>query len=127
MVRRQPTNMGDTCQLFVLILCPGKEVNSSVNNWSCDMNYSFCFQWKQKGTKNGLETGRTFATLLADVNLRRRLLEVATEEEFKRLLLNRTRELMDEQRQSRTAVRIKLDNVGKSTRKNDETNDVSGE
>jgi hypothetical protein len=65
--------------------------------------------------------------LLADVNLRRRLLEVATEEEFKLLLLNRTRELIDEQRQSRTAVRIKLDNVGKSTTKNDETNDVSGE
>jgi hypothetical protein len=65
--------------------------------------------------------------LLADVNLRRRLLEVAPEEEFKRLLLNRTRELIDEQRQSRTAVRIKLDNVGKSTTKNDETNDVSGE
>ena len=37
-----PTNMGDTChdvQLFVLILCPGKEVNLLVNNWSCDMNY----------------------------------------------------------------------------------------
>ena len=60
------------------------------------------------------------------MNLRRRLLEVATEEEFKLLLLNRTRELIDEQRQSRTAVRIKLDNVGKSTTENDEMNDVSG-
>ena len=79
----------------------------------------------QKGTKNGLETGRTFATLLADVNLRRQLLEVATKEEFKQLLSNRTRELIEEQRESRAAVRIKLDNVVHSTTNSGEANNAS--
>lgn len=89
---KHPMNMGTTChdlQLFVLILCPAKE----------------------KGTKNALETGRTFATLLADHHLRRQLVEVATEQEFKQLLFNRTRELIEEQHQRRSAVSIKLNAV----------------
>jgi len=40
----------------------------------------------QKGTKNALETGRTFATLFADMDLRLRLLVARTENEFKRLM-----------------------------------------
>ncbi|XP_057376747.1 solute carrier family 4 member 11-like [Daphnia carinata] len=87
---KHPTNMGTNCrdlQLFVLILCPAKE----------------------KGTKNALETGRTFATLLADHHLRRQLVEVVTEEGFKQLIFNRTRELIKEQHQSRSAVSNKLD------------------
>ncbi|XP_032782535.2 sodium bicarbonate transporter-like protein 11 isoform X2 [Daphnia magna] len=89
---KHPTNMGETChdvQLFVLILCPGKE----------------------KGTKNGLETSRTFATLLADVNLRRQLLEVTNEEEFKELVLKRAKELVIVQQQSRSSVHIKVDSL----------------
>ncbi|XP_059350112.1 solute carrier family 4 member 11-like [Daphnia carinata] len=90
---KHPTNMGTNCrdlQLFVLIVCPAKE----------------------KGTKNALETGRTFATLLADHHLHRQSVELlATEEEFKQLIFNRTRELIKEQQQSRSAVSIKLDAV----------------
>ena len=40
----------------------------------------------QKGTKNALETGRTFATLFADMDLRLRLLVARTENEFKKLM-----------------------------------------
>lgn len=53
----------------------------------------------QKGTKNVLETGRTFATLFADMDLRLRLLLVRSEEEFKRLLWQHTKELAEEQTQ----------------------------
>ena len=51
----------------------------------------------QKGTKNALETGRTFATLFADMDLRQRLLMARTEEDFKRLLWEHTKELAEEQ------------------------------
>ncbi len=51
----------------------------------------------QKGTKNALETGRTFATLLADIDLRQQLLEARSEEEFKRILLKHAQELSEEQ------------------------------
>ena len=51
----------------------------------------------QKGTKNALETGRTFATLLADMNLRRRLLEARNEDEFRRILLKHSQDLSEEQ------------------------------
>lgn len=37
----------------------------------------------QKSTKNSLETGRTFATLLSDIETRQLLIEVETEEQFK--------------------------------------------
>lgn len=46
-----------------------------------------------------LETGRTFATLFADMDLRLRLLVVRSEEEFKRLLWQHTKELAEEQSQ----------------------------
>lgn len=46
-----------------------------------------------------LETGRTFATLFADMDLRLRLLLVRSEEEFKRLLWQHTKELAEEQTQ----------------------------
>ena len=64
----------------------------------------------KKGTKNALETGRTFATLLADMDLRQRLLEARTEDEFKRILLKHTQELAEEQ-----AVSIRVDH-GSQTR-----------
>ncbi len=44
-----------------------------------------------------METGRTFATLFADMDLRQRLLVVHTEEEFKKLLWEHTKELAEEQ------------------------------
>jgi len=37
----------------------------------------------QKSIKSSLETGRTFATLLADIETRRLLIEAETEEQFK--------------------------------------------
>ena len=67
-------------------------------------------RWTQKGTKNALETGRTFATLLADVDLRHRLLEARTEDEFKRILLKHTQELAEEQ--SQPSVRCAGDSSG---------------
>ncbi|XP_064624285.1 solute carrier family 4 member 11-like isoform X2 [Lineus longissimus] len=54
---------------------------------------------KEKGTKNALETGRTFATIFADMDFRLRLLDAHTEEEFKRLVWEHTKELAEEQRQ----------------------------
>lgn len=37
----------------------------------------------QKSIKSSLETGRTFATLLADIETRQLLIEAETEEQFK--------------------------------------------
>jgi len=42
----------------------------------------------KKKTKNSVETGRTFATLLCDMETRQLLIEVETEEQFKVLILN---------------------------------------
>ncbi|XP_045124359.1 sodium bicarbonate transporter-like protein 11 isoform X2 [Portunus trituberculatus] len=75
---KQPANMGRTSKqvkLFILVLCPSKE----------------------KGTKNSLETGRTFATIFADMDFRQRLLEATNEEEFKRLIIKHSQELAEEQ------------------------------
>ncbi|KAH9366696.1 hypothetical protein HPB48_000871 [Haemaphysalis longicornis] len=50
---KHPANMGRTChevRFFILVLTPSKE----------------------KGTKNALETGRTFATIFADMDFRQR-------------------------------------------------------
>ena len=47
----------------------------------------------QKGTKNALETGRTFATLFTDVELRYQLVSAHSPEEFKSLLWDYTKEL----------------------------------
>ncbi|XP_041356583.1 sodium bicarbonate transporter-like protein 11 isoform X2 [Gigantopelta aegis] len=60
---RTPANLGQTCQevyFIVVILTPTKE----------------------KGTKNELETGRTFATMLSDLDFRQALLDARNEEEF---------------------------------------------
>ncbi|XP_076043652.1 solute carrier family 4 member 11-like [Oratosquilla oratoria] len=75
---KHPANMGRTSKqvkLYILVLCPSKE----------------------KGTKNALETGRTFSTIFADMDFRQRLLEAQTEEEFKRLIIQHSQDLAKEQ------------------------------
>jgi solute carrier family 4 (sodium borate transporter), member 11 len=60
---KNPCNFGRHCQearFIVFILSPMKE----------------------KGTKNFLETGRTFATIFADIELRAKLLKASTQQEF---------------------------------------------
>ncbi len=57
---------------------------------------SFLNIW-QKGTKNALETGRTFATIFADMDFRQRLLDVHGEAEFKGILLKHAQDLASEQ------------------------------
>ncbi|XP_054162013.1 solute carrier family 4 member 11-like isoform X2 [Oppia nitens] len=52
---------------------------------------------KEKGTKNALETGRTFATIFADMDFRQRLLDVHGEVEFKGILLKHAQDLASEQ------------------------------
>lgn len=61
---------------------------------------AICVYGAQKGTKNALETGRTFATLFADTDLRVRLLGARTENDFKRLLWEQMKELAEEQQYS---------------------------
>jgi hypothetical protein len=51
----------------------------------------------KKGTKNAMEMGRTFSTILADIDFRQKLLEAHSEEEFKQLILKQTHQLADEQ------------------------------
>lgn len=55
----------------------------------------------QKGTKNAVEMGRTFCTILADINFRQTLLEAHTEDEFKRLVLIHTQELAIDQSEAK--------------------------
>lgn len=60
---KHPTNMGRTCgdvRFLIAVLTPSKE----------------------KGTKNALETGRTFATLFADSEFRQRLWEARSAAQF---------------------------------------------
>ncbi|XP_078353100.1 solute carrier family 4 member 11-like isoform X2 [Oculina patagonica] len=67
---KHPVNLGRTLEethLVVLVLAPSKA----------------------KSTKNSLETGRTFATLLSDIETRQLLIEVETEEQFKKVLSDR--------------------------------------
>ena len=54
-------------------------------------------QTQQKGTKTALETGRTFATLFADFDLRLRLLSARSEQEFKQLMWEHMKDLAEEQ------------------------------
>lgn len=71
---KRPVNMGESAhdiRLFVLILTPSRE----------------------KGTKNALETGRTFATMLTDVSFIQRLLEAKSETEFKSLMMLKAQQL----------------------------------
>ncbi|ESN99082.1 hypothetical protein HELRODRAFT_107158 [Helobdella robusta] len=75
---RNPANFGRTSQevLFIILV-----VTST----------------KEKGTKTALETGRTFATLFADVDLRLRLLGARNEQEFKQLMWEHMKDLAEEQ------------------------------
>ncbi|XP_043218672.1 sodium bicarbonate transporter-like protein 11 [Amphibalanus amphitrite] len=71
---KHPANFGRTAKyvkLFVLIVVPSRE----------------------KGTKNALETARTFATIVADMELRQRLLDVHDQEEFMQLVVSHTEAL----------------------------------
>lgn len=75
---RHPANLGSSSQevqFVILIVAPTKE----------------------KSTKTALETGRTFSTLFADIELRYDLQNPTTEYEFKKLLRDRTRLLIREQ------------------------------
>ncbi|XP_022252508.1 sodium bicarbonate transporter-like protein 11 [Limulus polyphemus] len=75
---KTPANMGRTShevRFFILVLTPSKE----------------------KGTKNALETGRTFSTIFADMDFRQRLLEVHSEDEFNSILLKHAQDLAIEQ------------------------------
>jgi len=65
----------------------------------------------QKGTKNALETGRTFATLFADMDLRLRLLGARSEDEFKQLMWEHMRELADEQCDGNTGRKLSEDST----------------
>lgn len=67
-----------------------------------------------------METGRTFATLLADMDLRQRLLEARTEDEFKRILLKHTQELAEEQ--SMPSVRVDQGSPERLSREGDNNN-----
>ncbi|WAR22910.1 S4A11-like protein [Mya arenaria] len=74
----RPANLGATSQdvrLVVLVVAPTKE----------------------KHTKTALETGRTFGTLLSDSEFRLGLHEADTEEDFRSLLHQRTKDLIKEQ------------------------------
>ncbi|ESO01913.1 hypothetical protein HELRODRAFT_65855 [Helobdella robusta] len=80
---RSPANLGRTCQevwFIIMVVTSTKEAFINI-----------------KGTKNALETGRTFATLFADIDLRLRLLGARTEQEFKQVMWEHMKELAEEQ------------------------------
>lgn len=58
------------------------EVQIDCFYFECVYCLSDLFAWK-KSTKSSLETGKTFATLLANIETRQLLIEVETEEQFK--------------------------------------------
>lgn len=71
---KKPMNMGENAhhvRLFVLVLVPTKE----------------------KSTKDQLETGRTFATMLTDSQFRLRLLSAIDETQFKAFMVARAQQL----------------------------------
>ncbi|KAI1280565.1 Sodium bicarbonate transporter-like protein 11 [Halotydeus destructor] len=75
---KHPANMGRNShevRFFIMVFTPSKE----------------------KGTKNAMETGRTFATIFADMDFRQRLLEIQSENEFKSVLLKHAQDLAAEQ------------------------------
>ncbi|CAF2958949.1 unnamed protein product [Rotaria sp. Silwood2] len=80
---KYPCNLGRNCQearFIVFILSPMRE----------------------KGTKNFLETGRTFATIFADIELRAKLLKATTQQEFISIIDKHTDHLMEQQQTSHT-------------------------
>ncbi|CAF3900423.1 unnamed protein product, partial [Rotaria sp. Silwood1] len=75
---KYPCNLGRNCQearFIIFILSPMRE----------------------KGTKNFLETGRTFATIFADIELRAKLLKATTQQEFISIIDKHTDHLMEQQ------------------------------
>ncbi|CAF0834118.1 unnamed protein product [Didymodactylos carnosus] len=96
---KNPCNFGRNCQearFIVFILSPMKE----------------------KGTKNFLETGRTFATIFADIELRAKLLKAATQQEFISIIDKHTDGLMEQQQISaanRDAVQDQLEDNNTNT------------
>jgi hypothetical protein len=71
---RQPINMGEYAhqvRLFVLVVVPTK----------------------QKSTKDQVETGRTFASMLTDSSFRHRLLQARSENEFKSLIMAKAQQM----------------------------------
>ncbi|CAF1635075.1 unnamed protein product [Rotaria magnacalcarata] len=90
---KNPCNLGRNCQearFIVFILSPMKE----------------------KGTKNFLETGRTFATIFADIELRAKLLKATTQEEFISIIDKHTDNLMEQQRtQTRNSLPDASDDI----------------
>ncbi|KAK3100091.1 hypothetical protein FSP39_014604 [Pinctada imbricata] len=92
---RHPANLGTSSQevqFVVVVLTPTKE----------------------KGTKNELETGRSFATIFSDVNVRLDLLEANTEEEFKRILGHHANSLAEVQKMATEKVPIDESDVDSS-------------
>lgn len=86
---KQPINMGESAHeisLFMLILTPNKE----------------------KGTKQALETGRTFATIFTDKDFKHKLLLARNETEFKSLMMLRAHQL-SERKPLRNRHKYKLD------------------
>lgn len=57
--------------------------------------------YSQKGTKNAQETARTFATMLANVDFRQRLMSAHGEEEFVQLVTTQMQQLTDAGSQQR--------------------------
>ena len=85
---KHPSNFGTGChevRLFILVLCPSKE----------------------KGTKNALETGRTFSTIFSDMEFRQTLLEAATEEEFKDLIIKQSKKIAQQQGELDAPIEMK--------------------
>lgn len=80
---RNPMNMGENAhevRLFLLIASPRDA----------------------KGTKNAYETGRSFSTLLADFDLRRKLLDAKTETEIRALVMMKAQQLAVGQQQTKS-------------------------
>ncbi|KAJ8297882.1 hypothetical protein KUTeg_024413 [Tegillarca granosa] len=59
---------------------------------------------KEKGTKNELETARTFATIFSDLDFRLHLLGADSEEEFKEVLQQHANELAERQKMATEKV-----------------------
>lgn len=75
---KQAVNMGESARevrLFCLIVVPAKE----------------------KSTKSQIETGRTFASMLTDVNFRQRLLQARDEVEFRALMMVEAQQMAQSQ------------------------------
>ena len=75
-----------TCMNQLLFNCRNSCLiysSSSILTIKALFMFMFHLSLCQKSTKNSLETGRTFATLLSDIETRQLLIEVETEEQFK--------------------------------------------